>query len=62
MSWPFRNIPSHPNPKGVPSRSMPEHTLTDETRFRLLRRLADDPALSQRELAGELGVSLGKVN
>ncbi|MDN5935180.1 MAG: MarR family EPS-associated transcriptional regulator [Nitrosospira sp.] len=41
---------------------MSERTLDNETRFRLLRRLADDPALSQRELAGELGVSLGKVN
>lgn len=34
----------------------------DETHFRLLRLIQDRPNLSQRELARELGVSLGKVN
>lgn len=34
----------------------------EETRYRLLRRLATDPDATQRELAGELGVSLGKLN
>ncbi len=34
----------------------------EEVRYRLLQRLARDPAVSQRELAGELGVSVGKIN
>lgn len=41
---------------------MTERTLNDETRYRLLRALEQDPALSQRALAGALGISLGKVN
>ncbi|HYW76105.1 MAG TPA: MarR family EPS-associated transcriptional regulator [Gammaproteobacteria bacterium] len=41
---------------------MVEHALDDETRYRLLRLLEQDPALSQRSLARELGVSVGKVN
>jgi EPS-associated MarR family transcriptional regulator len=36
--------------------------LSDEDHYRLLKRLAEAPASSQRELAEELGVSLGKVN
>ena len=36
--------------------------LTDEVRYRLLRLLEANPALSQRDVARELGVSLGKVN
>lgn len=36
--------------------------ISDETRCLLLRRLAADPDASQRQLAGELGMSLGKVN
>ena len=36
--------------------------LDEETRFRLLRLLQDNPELSQRQLALELGVSVGKVN
>jgi EPS-associated MarR family transcriptional regulator len=36
--------------------------LTDEVRYRLLRLLAPNPELSQREVARELGISLGKVN
>lgn len=34
----------------------------DDVRFRLLRVLQDDPDLSQRQIAAELGVSLGAVN
>lgn len=41
---------------------MSERILDDETRYRLLRLLADDPALSQRDLATEIGISVGKVN
>ncbi len=36
--------------------------LDDETRYRLLKLLESKPELSQRELANEMGVSLGKVN
>ena len=34
----------------------------DELRFRVLRALEANPELSQRQLAAELGVSLGGVN
>jgi EPS-associated MarR family transcriptional regulator len=37
-------------------------TLSDEVRYRLLKVLSAEPALSQREVARHLGVSLGKVN
>lgn len=36
--------------------------LSDEYRYKILKLLEKDPKLSQRELAGALGVSLGKVN
>jgi EPS-associated MarR family transcriptional regulator len=36
--------------------------LTDEVRFKLLKIFEADPNLSQRDLARELGISLGKVN
>lgn len=36
--------------------------LTDESRYRILRLIEHNPAISQRELARELGTSLGKVN
>ncbi len=35
---------------------------TDEIRYRLLSYLHEHPAATQRELAAELGVSLGKAN
>jgi EPS-associated MarR family transcriptional regulator len=38
------------------------HVLNEEVRYRLLRHLAEHPDASQRELASELGISLGKVN
>ena len=41
---------------------MSERTLDDETRYRLMRLLEEDPSLSQRELAQKMGVSLGKTN
>ncbi len=37
-------------------------TISDEMRCQLLRRLAADSDVSQRQLAGELGISLGKLN
>jgi len=36
--------------------------LTDEMRYKLMRVLEANPSMSQRELASELGVSLGRVN
>ena len=36
--------------------------LDDDTRYRLLRLLTEHPDYSQRELASELGLSLGKTN
>ena len=36
--------------------------LTDEYRTKILRILEVDPAISQRDLARQLGVSLGKAN
>ncbi len=36
--------------------------IDDTIRLRLLRLLAEDPDLSQRELAQRLGLSLGKTN
>ncbi|MDX9741450.1 MAG: MarR family EPS-associated transcriptional regulator [Gammaproteobacteria bacterium] len=37
-------------------------TNPDEIRYRILKALARNPHCSQRELAHELGISLGKVN
>ena len=36
--------------------------LTDEYRYRILKLLESNPAASQRDIARELGVSLGRVN
>jgi EPS-associated MarR family transcriptional regulator len=36
--------------------------LSDEYRYKILKRLEANPEMSQRELAGELGISLGRVN
>ena len=36
--------------------------LTDEYRYRILKILNNKPEASQREIARELGVSLGRVN
>lgn len=36
--------------------------VNDELRFRVLRLLTQRPEISQRELAGQLGMSLGKAN
>jgi len=36
--------------------------LNDNTRFRVLRLLQDQPDLTQREIAEQLGISLGGVN
>lgn len=36
--------------------------LSDEIRYKLMGLLADNPTLSQREVAHALGISLGKVN
>jgi len=36
--------------------------LSDEVRYKLLKLLEPNPKLSQRQVARELGISLGKVN
>jgi EPS-associated MarR family transcriptional regulator len=36
--------------------------LTDEYRYKILKLVSDRPEISQRELAQQLGISLGKVN
>jgi len=36
--------------------------LTDETRYRILKLLEVEPHASQRRIADELGISLGRVN
>jgi EPS-associated MarR family transcriptional regulator len=36
--------------------------LTDETRYRILKLLEGDPHASQRRIAEELDISLGRVN
>lgn len=36
--------------------------LTDEMRYKLMRLLDANPRMSQREVARELGISLGRVN
>ena len=41
---------------------MIEHHPSEEIRYRLLSYLAQRPDATQRELARELGVSVGKVN
>ncbi|HSP16255.1 MAG TPA: MarR family EPS-associated transcriptional regulator [Thermoanaerobaculia bacterium] len=38
------------------------HPVNDEIRYRLLRYVEEHPHASQRELARELGVSVGKLN
>jgi EPS-associated MarR family transcriptional regulator len=40
----------------------PVPRLSDEYRYRIMSLLEEQPALSQRELAARLGISLGKVN
>lgn len=36
--------------------------LSDEYRYRILKILESNPSASQRHIAGELGISVGKVN
>ena len=36
--------------------------IKDEEHFNLIRKISKNSNLSQRDLAGELGISLGKVN
>jgi EPS-associated MarR family transcriptional regulator len=40
----------------------PGALLTDETRYRILKLLEVEPQASQRRIADELGISLGRVN
>ena len=38
------------------------HAYEEEIRYRLLKILAEEPQLGQREMAKRMGISLGKVN
>jgi len=46
----------------VIERTCPARLLTDEYRYRILKILENNPDASQRVIARELGVSLGRVN
>jgi EPS-associated MarR family transcriptional regulator len=37
-------------------------TLSEENRYKLLKLLHENPEMNQRQIASELGLSLGKVN
>ncbi|WP_072755156.1 MarR family EPS-associated transcriptional regulator [Thermomonas hydrothermalis] len=39
-----------------------KHVASEDLQIEILRRLADSPEVSQRELARQTGVSLGKLN
>ena len=39
-----------------------QHMLTDEYRYKILKLIEANPEISQRELARELDISLGKTN
>lgn len=41
---------------------MTPNSVSDELRYRLLNHLAEHPDASQRDVARELGISVGKVN
>jgi EPS-associated MarR family transcriptional regulator len=41
---------------------MAPNSLSEELRYRLLNHLAEHPDASQRDVARELGISVGKVN
>lgn len=41
---------------------MSRSAIDEETRYRLIKKIETNPDISQRELASELGISLGKVN
>lgn len=41
---------------------MSSHAINDEVRYRVLKYVAEHPSATQRELARDLGVSLGKAN
>ncbi|VAX10727.1 Transcriptional regulator, MarR family [hydrothermal vent metagenome] len=41
---------------------MPSPIAMDETHYKILKHLESNPDISQRELAHEMGVSLGKIN
>ncbi len=45
-----------------PRSPTPNHTLSDDIHYRLLKLLQAQPDVSQRQLAQALGISLGKTN
>lgn len=55
LSWIFATSP-------ITSRVQTSDDVSDEIRYRLLKCLEGQPEVSQRELADQLGISLGKLN
>jgi len=53
---------SHEHPLGAALSKRRLYMLTDEFHYKVLKLLAENPYLSQRQLAKELDISLGKVN
>ena len=53
---------SPPRSAGASAALAPDAEAATETHLQLLRLLEDNPELSQRELAHELGISVGKIN
>lgn len=41
---------------------MPESLVHEEAHLKVMRMIGADPEISQREIAAELGISLGKTN
>lgn len=58
MHTPCGSVPVY----NMPSSEDPINTAQEELRLRVMRVLEDNPEASQRDIAKELGVSLGSVN
>ena len=53
---------AQPMPAYRQGRAVACRNMTDEAHYKILRILESNPGMSQRDIARELGVSLGKVN
>ena len=52
-------MPNHRQGRAV---ACPNTYMTEDTHYQVLKILEQNPQISQRELAEEMGLSLGKVN
>lgn len=57
---PKQKNPGHANP--LMHFSSPGPVMQESIKYRILKNIADDPKITQRQLAKELDVSLGKAN